>query len=107
MSWNIHKIGTRRDALKAAVQAVSICPQSVRDELCRRIDSYKILSTDVPDPLRNELPPGHAMLVESHGHLNDTPETFWQGMEDKFGQKLGVEEITLRVRVIPLIDTPL
>lgn len=96
--------GTRRDALKAAVQAESRCPQAVRDELCRRIDNYKILSTDVPDTLRNELPVGHAMLVESHGHLNETPETFWQGVEGKLGQRPGVEEITLRLRVIPLVE---
>lgn len=104
MSWNIHKVGTRRDALKAAVQAAPACPQSVRDELCRRIDTFIVRSTDVPDTLRNELPPGHAMLIESRGHLNETPETLWQGMEDKRGQKTGVEEITLRVRVIPLIE---
>lgn len=103
MSWNFHSAGTRRDALKTAVQAESRCPQAIRDELCRRIDSCKILSTNVPDVLRNELPSGHAMLVESHGHLNDTPEMFWQGPEDKRGERPGVEEVTLRVRVIPLL----
>lgn len=98
MSWNFQKVGTLRDALKAAVQAESGCPQMVRDELCRRIDGAHVYAPpESVDPSSNELPKGQALYVDSHGHLNDDPAELWRG----------VDEVMLRVRVVPLIDTPL
>lgn len=85
MSWNIRKVGTIVAALKASVQAETTCPQPIRDEICRRID----YSHNAPSK-------GQAIYVASHGHLEtgDRPYN-------------GVDEITIRVMLVPLIDTPL
>lgn len=85
MSWSFRKVGTIKEALKASVQAESACPQPIRDEICRRID-YS----------HNDPAKGQAIYVASHGHLESGDRPY-----------NGVDEIKIRVMLVPLIDTPL
>ena len=103
MSWHFKKAGTLRDALKAAVQAESGAPQSIRDEVCKRIDECYCTpgaksGASVPG---NVVPAGSVILVESYGHFDEDDGT----TEARPFRNLDTMQI--RVNQIPLIDTPL
>jgi hypothetical protein len=92
MSWSFKKVGTLRDALKAAVQAENSCPQSVRDEICHRIDQ----TGPFEERGQNLLPAGQAILVDTYGHVAESGEP-WRSFDT----------MVIRVSQIPLINTPL
>ena len=91
MSWSFLKAGTVKDVLKASVQQES-APQAVRDEICKRIDQ-EFLNAG----WGNRMEIGRAILVESYGHFDTSADRPYNGFDD----------MRIRVRTIPLINTPL
>lgn len=79
MSWSFKKVGTNREAVKAAVQVDTSTPQAVKDEVCARVDAEfrgKWFSAD-----GETANAGSAVLAESYGHLEADPARPWKGMD--------------------------
>lgn len=86
MSWNFRKAGLDVAALKAAVRNES-APESVKDEICSRLDGIAE---------RPAFAGPFVVVVETHGHTEGDPARPWKHVSDI---KISVGAIPLTVTV--------